>query len=80
MHNMPVIFSQPLHIPHFPRSPDAPLPNYKALAIGINYTWSADGSGPGDPDLQLKGAVNDAKAIKMILKGADAVQLNDHSY
>jgi hypothetical protein len=67
---MTPIFSKPRHIPHFRRSPDAPLPNYKALVIGINYTWSPDGSGPGDPDLQLKGPVNDAKAIKKTLKGA----------
>jgi len=62
-------FSKPRHIPHYRRSPDAPLPNYKALLIGINYMWGPDGSGPGDPDLQLKGPVNDAKAMKKILKG-----------
>jgi hypothetical protein len=62
--------SNPRHIPHFRRPSDAPLPNYKALVIGINYTWNPDGSGPGDPDLQLKGPVNDAKAMKKTLKGA----------
>lgn len=63
---------QSRHIPHFRRSPDAPLPNYKALVIGINYTSSpqAGGSRPGDSDLQLKGPVNDAKAMKKTLKGA----------
>jgi hypothetical protein len=67
-------FSKPPHIPHFRRSPDEPLPNYKALVIGINYTWSPDGSRPGDPDLRLMGPVNDANAIKKTLKGA-GVQL-----
>ena len=71
---MPAIFSEPRHIPHFRRSPNEPLPNYKALVIGINYMWSPDGLEPGDPDLQLKGPVNDAKDIKKTLKGAD-VQL-----
>ena len=71
---MPAIFFKPRHVPHFRRSPNEPLPNYKALVIGINYMWSPDGLGPGDPDLQLKGPVNDAKDIKKTLKGAD-VQL-----
>ena len=62
-------FSKPRHVPHFRRSPDAPLPNYKALVIGINYTWNSEGSGPGDPSLQLKGPANDAKAMKKTLKG-----------
>jgi hypothetical protein len=62
--------SKPRHVPHFRRSPDAPLPNYKALVVGINYTWSPDDSGPGDPGLQLKGPVNDAEAMKKTLKGA----------
>src|SRR5229473_7783593 len=71
---MPAIFSEPRHIPHFRRSPNEPLPNYKALVISINYMWSPDGLGPGDPDLQLKGPVNDAKEIKKTSKGA-GVQL-----
>lgn len=67
---VPPMFSRPRHIiPHYRRSPDAPLPNYKALVIGINYMWSPDGRASGDPDLQLKGPVNDAKAIKKTLKG-----------
>jgi hypothetical protein len=60
------IFSEPHHIPHlphFPRSPDTPLPNYKALVIGIDYVWSPDGLGPGNP-------VDDVKNIKKTLKGA----------
>ena len=64
------MFSKLRRIPHFRRSPEAPLPNYKALVIGINYTWSPDGSGPGDPGLRLKRPVNDAKAFKKTLKGA----------
>jgi len=67
---MAAIFSEPSHIPHFRRSPNRPLPNYKALVVGINYTWNADGSGPGDPHLQLMGPVDDAKNIKNTLKGA----------
>ena len=63
------VFSRP--IPHFRRCPDALLPNYKALVIGINYMWSCDGSGPGDPGLRLNGPVNDATAMKNALKGAD---------
>ena len=54
-------FSKP--IPHFPRSPNAPLPNYKALVIGINYI--------GDSEYKLTGPVNNAKAMKDALKGAD---------
>jgi hypothetical protein len=65
---MVAVFSKPRHVPHFRRSPDAPLPNYKALIIGINYAWSPDGSEPGDPELQLKGPVNDAKDFKEALK------------
>lgn len=62
--------TQPHHIPHFrrSRSPDARRPNYKLLAIGINYTSSPDGSGPGDPELELKGPVNDAKAMGETMK------------
>lgn len=67
---MAPMFSKLRHIPHFRRSPEAPLPNYMALVIGINYTWSPDGCGPGDPNLRLKGPVNDAKAFKKTLKGA----------
>jgi hypothetical protein len=67
------MFSRPGHIPHFRKSPDARPPNYKALVIGINYMWSPDGRGPGDASLKLKGSVNDAKAIKKTLKGADVL-------
>jgi hypothetical protein len=70
---MVAVFSKPRHVPHFRRSPDAPLPNYKALIIGINYAWSPDGSEPGDPELQLKGPVNDAKDFKEALKGEDVL-------
>ena len=66
--------SKPRHIPHFRRSPDAPLPKYKALVIGINYAWSPDGCGLDNSDhesrLQLKNPIYDAKAIKNTLKGA----------
>jgi hypothetical protein len=41
---------------HFP---DAPLPKFKALIIGINYTSSQD---------ELQGPVNDAKDIKKALE------------
>jgi hypothetical protein len=68
---MVLTFSNPRHIPHLRRSPDAPLPNYKAVVIGINYTWSPNGCGPGDADRRLKGPVNDATAMKKTLKGAD---------
>jgi hypothetical protein len=44
-----------------------------ALVIGINYEWSPDGSGPGDPGLQLKGPVNDAKNFKVALEGEGVV-------
>jgi hypothetical protein len=67
---MAPMFSKLRRIPHFRRSPEAPLPNYMALVIGINYMWSPDGSGPGDPGLRLKRPVNDAKAFKRTLKGA----------
>ena len=66
---MVAIFSKPRQVPHFRRSADAPLPKYKALVIGINYTWSPDGSEPGNAALQLRGPVNDAKSIKEMLKG-----------
>ncbi|KAH9991892.1 caspase domain-containing protein [Russula vinacea] len=65
---MVAIFSKPRQVPHFRRSADAPLPKYKALVIGINYTWSPDGSEPGNAALQLRGPVNDAKSIKEMLK------------
>ena len=47
-------------IPRFRHSPDAPLPKFKALIIGINYTSSQD---------ELQGPVNDAKDIKKALEG-----------
>jgi hypothetical protein len=47
-------------IPPFRRSPDARLPEFKALVIGNNST-----SGPDE----LTGPVNDAKAVKEVLKG-----------
>ncbi len=46
-------------IPRFRPSPDAPLPKFKALIIGINYTSSQD---------ELQGPVNDAKDIKKALE------------
>lgn len=67
-----VIFSEPRHIPQYRRSPGLSPPNYKALAIGINYMWSPDGSVPGDPTLRLMGPVNDAKNMKETLKRACA--------
>lgn len=66
---MAVAFAKP--IPHFPRSPGAPLPKYNALIIGINYIWSPDGSEEGDPELRLVGPVNDATAMRNALMGAD---------
>jgi hypothetical protein len=52
-------------IPPFRRSPDARLPEFKALVIGNNYTSRPD---------ELTGAINDSKAIKEVLKG----ELDDH--
>ena len=74
---MVFVSSRPPRVPHFRRSPGAPLPKCKALIIGINYMWSPDGSEPGDLRLQLKGPVNDAKDIKQMLKG-ERVLRNDY--
>ena len=67
----PVLF-KPCHIPHVRRPLDAPLPNYKGLFIGINYEWNHDGSGPGDANYNLKGPVNDAKAMRKAVMGASS--------
>ena len=47
-------------IPPYRESPGDPLPQFRALIIGINYR-----SRPGE----LKGPVNDAKDVKMTLEG-----------
>ena len=70
-----VIFSEPRHIPQYRRSPDLSPPNYKALAIGINYTRSPDGSAPEGYALPLQGPVNDAKNMKETLKRACTADL-----
>lgn len=55
-------------IPPYRESPNDPLPQFRALIIGINY-WSR-------PD-ELKGPVNDAKNVKKTLQG-QARQQFDH--
>ena len=47
-------------IPPYRKSPDAPLPKFRVLAIGINYRSRPD---------ELKGPVNDAKDVKKTLEG-----------
>jgi hypothetical protein len=47
-------------IPPFRGSPGASVPEFKALAVGINYISRPDG---------LKGPINDAKDVKNFLKG-----------
>jgi hypothetical protein len=74
---MPVIFE----IPHIPRSPSpvspsdgARNPNYKALLIGMNYSWPSGSavSEQGDPSrpTPLGGPVRDVEEIKSTLMGA----------
>ena len=47
-------------IPPYRESPNDPLPQFKALVIGINYRSRPD---------ELKGPVNDAKDVKNALEG-----------
>jgi len=47
-------------IPPYRASPEDPLPQFKALIIGINY-WSRSD--------ELKGPVNDARDVKKTLEG-----------
>ena len=61
-HNMPILsqLSPISPIPPYRESPDDPLPQFKALIIGINYRSRPD---------ELKGPVNDAKDVKSTLEG-----------
>ena len=58
-HNMPIP-SRLSPIPPYRESPDDPLPQFKALIVGINYRSRPD---------ELKGPVNDAKDVKRTLEG-----------
>ncbi|KAH9979134.1 caspase domain-containing protein [Russula compacta] len=64
---MAAAFSEPSCIPRYSRYPNSRLPNFKLLAIGINYETGPSDSGLSGPCLQLKGPVRDARDFKETL-------------